>query len=206
MRIAIIGIAALFMSGCATVSMSSGEATVSSGISTSQSALRTASSEFCENAEEHGWVAKSGSMLAFANTLINGQDEENAEPVQDYASVIGAETSLPSVVFARIRADALSAKAGLAAVSSEAQTVLQAGSETKTGRSDVMSFERALVNAQKAHRAFSKAADLTAQRTNGLAAPTEQALSELAQEIDKARVTADALASRYAALTNSASS
>jgi len=206
MRIAIIGIAALFMSGCATVSVTSGEATVSTNMSTSQSALRAASSEFCDNAEKRGWVGKSGSMLSFANALINGQEDAPAEKVQDYASLIGAETASPGVVFARIRADAISAKTGLASVSGEAKALLSAGQDSQTGRSDVMSFERALVNAQKSHRAFSKAADLAAQRTNGLATPTEDALADLAAEIDHARETADSLASRYAALTVSAAS
>lgn len=203
MRIVSICIAGLLASGCATVSMTTGETVVTTNVTEKQSALRTASNDFCETAEERGWVEKATSIFGFANRLINGDSaQEKAEAEFDYAARVGAETDETDRVFARIMMDAEAARKGLVDVTGTASGMLENG-DTQTGRSDVMSYERALVNAQKSHRSFSRAADLAAKRAGGVPEETEQALASLAEEIDTARDTADVLAERYAAITPS---
>ena len=206
MRSAFICSAILLFSGCATVSMTSGETVVATEVSAQQSALRVASNDFCDNAEERGWVSKATSIFGFANRLINGQkSDENVEPARDYAELIGADTNAPGQVFSRIEQDAEEARAGLIKVTGKASKVL-AGDAKTAGRGDVMSYERALVNAQKSHRAFSRAADVAAMRAGGVPEETEAALASLASEIDAARETADVLADRYASFKIAASS
>lgn len=206
MRIVSICIAALLISGCATVSMTTGETVVKTQISENQSALREASTEYCETAEQRGWVAKATSIFGFANKLINGETQTaDAELERDYAALIGAESEAPTKVFQRIAADAAAARAGLNEVTGTATGVLN-GNDEAAGRGDVMSYERALINAQKSHRAFSKATDLAALRAGEVPEETEAALASLAKEIDAARQTADTLADRYAAIMTAASS
>ena len=206
MRIGSVCIAALLVSGCATVSMTTGEAVVKTEMSAEQSALRVASNDFCEKAEQRGWVAKATSIFGFANKLINGDTaEDKAEAERDYAALIGADTDAPTAVFERIAKDAKAARAGLLKVTGTASGVI-AGKADIAGRGDVMSYERALVNAQKSHRAFSKAADLAAMRAGGVPQETEAALANLANEIDAARETADVLADRYADVSKSLAS
>ena len=145
-------------------------------------------------------MAKATSIFGFANRLINGDSEPDvSKDPKDYAARIGAETDSPDIVFARIRTDADAARSGLVEVTGTASGVLESlDSETKRG--DVMSYERALVNAQKSHRAFSRAADLAARRAGSVPEETEAALASLANEIDTARDTADILADRYASI------
>ena len=206
MRNAFICSAILLFSGCATVSMTSGETVVTTEMSAQQSALRVASNDFCDKAEKRGWVGKATSIFGYANRLINGQkSDDSAKEAHDYAELIGAETHMPSTVFDRIEQDAEDARAGLIKVTGKASRVLSGDAE-KAGRGDVMSYERALVNAQKSHRAFARAADLAAMRAGGVPEETEEALASLANEIDAARETADVLADRYASLGSATSS
>ncbi len=203
MRLAFFCSAILLFGGCATVSMTSSEAVVKTEMTAKQSALRVASNDFCEKAEERGWVAKATSIFGYANRLINGDsDQDVVEAERDYAELIGADSKAPSDVFSRIEEDAESAREGLVKVTWKASRVITGESE-QAGRGDVMSYERALVNAQKSHRAFARAADMAAMRAGGVPEETEAALASLANEIDAARETADVLADRYASLSMS---
>ena len=180
--------------------MTSGETVFATETSAQQSALRLACDDFRDEAEEKGWVAKATSFFGFASRLINGdRDEDKAKDNHDYAELIGAQTAAPNSVFERISADADAARYGLVRVTGTATSIL-AGSENSANRSDVMSYESALLSAQKSHRAFARAADLAAMRAGGVPQETETALSSLANEIDAARDTADVLAERYASL------
>lgn len=206
MRKAIFCSAILLFGGCATVSMTTGEAVVKTEMSAQQSALRLASNDFCEKAEERGWVAKATSIFGYANRLINGDQKNDVVATErDYAALIGAESAAPTDVFERIEEDAEAARDGLTKVTGKASRVIS-GETENTGRGDVMSYERALINAQKSHRAFSRAADLAAMRAGGVPDGTEAALASLANEIDAARQTADVLADQYASIELATSS
>lgn len=181
-------------------------AVVTTEVTEEQSALRKFSERFSDMAETRGWVAKSMSIFGFANRLINGEsDADKAEANREYANLIGADTAVPSETFDRVSSDAAAAREGLVEVTDLATDVLSSD-EDAADRRDVMSYERALVSAQKSHRAFSKAADLAARNAGTVPEDTEKALEDLANEIDKARDTADTLAEKYAALNVGASS
>lgn len=206
MRSVVLGVSLCLLAGCATVSMVPGEALVSVGLSQKQSALRTASTDYCEKAVEAGWVKSNGGLAGLANTLINGitSDEERADT---YAARIGADTEAPALVLARIVTDTQAARAGLADVSREAKALLTDPSKDEATRTDLMSYERALVRAQMAYRSFQGAlGEVSARPEMDMdTAPVDKELDDFASAIDKARDTADRLADKYAAVNTAAS-
>ncbi|KCZ92862.1 putative lipoprotein [Hyphomonas johnsonii MHS-2] len=180
-----------------------GEATVESGLSHNQSVLRKVSAEYCDGAVEAGWVEASGGLAGLASALINGR----AEPGENYAARIGAATDAPALVLSRISSDAQAARAGLAGVSDEARTVLSSDDKNAATRTDVMSYERALVRAQMAYRSFQAALSEVSARDDMDVdtAPVDLELESFAGTIDDARKTADGLADKYASLNTKAS-
>jgi len=205
MRSIVLGVSLCLLAGCATVSMVPGEATVTSGLSQSQSELRKISLEYCDRAVENGWIKASGGLAALAATLINGKSD--SEENTDYASRIGASSAAPSLVLSRIVTDSQSARSGLADVNREARDVLEAEGDTSASRSDVMIYERALVRAQMAYRSFQGALGEVAARDDMDmdVAPVDNELKALADTIDSARETADGLAEKYASLNRTTS-
>ena len=202
MRSVVLGLSLFLLAGCATVSMVPGEATVETSISQSQSALRTASNEYCTQAVDAGWVTKGAGLFGLADTLINGKDE-NAKTPDDYAARINASTAQPAAVLTRVIRDADTARRGLAVITIEARSVLS-GADADANRADVMSYERALVRAQSSRRAFAKAVSIAVKR-GADPADADRALAELANEIDMARKVADGLADHYASLSRATS-
>ncbi len=203
MRSVLLGLGVFGLAGCATVSMVPGEASVETGISAEQSALRQSSDQFCENAEKAGWVQKSSGVMGLARILMHGNDDAQDEDASDYAQSIQAETAELAVVFERIAADAEAARLGLAQVVMVAEGVL--AGETPSRRADVMSFERSLIAAQKSHRNFARAADVASQRAEAAPVAVDAALDGFGAEIDKARRIADRLADKYADLEKAVS-
>lgn len=195
LAVGVLGV--LGLSGCATVSVVSGEALVEADLSQEQTALRTAASGFCDMAEKEGWVEASNGFANLASILMHGQ-KQSAARADSYGEHISAETAPAADVVSRIAADADAAREGLVAVRQEARTML-ASETSKAGRADVTSFERALVHAQRASRAFTDALQTVAARTSETQA-AETAIGELDAAIDEARRAADALAARYASI------
>ena len=200
MRSVFLSLSLCLLGGCATVSMMPGEATVESGLSHNQSALRKVSAEYSDTATKEGWVEASGGLAGFADMLINGR----SDAPDDYATRIGAATNAPALVLSRISADSEAARTGLAAVSVEAKAVLNSAASDAATRTDVMSYERALVRAQTAYRNFQSALSLVAARDDMDmdTAPVDAELSDFADTIDSARKTADKLADKYASLNS----
>lgn len=184
--------------------MVSGETSVETSLTQSQSALRKVSAEYCTDAVKKGWIEATGGLAGFASTLINGKSDDES---RDYASRIGAKSDAPSLVLARIVSDAQAARTGLADVSREARDVLETGGQDSASRADVMSYERALVRAQMAYRNFQGAlGDVTSRSDMDMdIAPVDRELKSFADTIDDARDTADGLADKYASLSRSTS-
>lgn len=203
MRSVILTVSLCLLGGCATVSMVPGEATVVSGLSHNQSVLRKVSSDYCDAVVDAGWVQSSGGLAGLADTLINGRSDK----VEDYAARIGAGKNAPSLVLSRISADTQSARSGLASVSTEANAVLTNSGDATANRTDVMSYERALVRAQMAYRNFQGALSTVAARADMDmdTAPVDAELADFADTIDAARKTADELADKYASLNSKSS-
>ncbi|MEH6488118.1 hypothetical protein [Hyphomonas oceanitis] len=200
MRSVVLSLSLCLLGGCATVSMMPGETTVESGLSHNQSALRKVSAEYSDSAAEQGWVEASGGLAGFADMLINGR----GDAPDDYATRIGAATNAPAIVLSRISADSEAARTGLASVSQEAKAVLNSAAADAATRTDVMSYERALVRAQTAYRNFQSALSTVAARSDMDmdTAPVDAELSDFADTIDSARKTADKLADKYASLNS----
>lgn len=187
------------------MSMVPGETLVEAGLTQNQSALRTASTDYCDKAVEAGWVKSNGGLAGLANTLINGitSDQERADT---YAARIGADKQAPALVLARIATDTQAARSGLNEVSREAQTLLVNSGKHGATRADVMSYERALVRAQMAYRSFQSAlGEVSARPDMDMdTAAIDRELDAFAAVIDNARETADRLADKYAAVGTAA--
>lgn len=207
MRSVILCISLCLLAGCATVSMVPGEATVETSLSQNQSTLRKVSKAFCDNAVEAGWVKKSNGFSDFTAVLIHGRSDLKPKTADNYAAKIGAATAAPALVMSRVVSDVNAARTGLDAVTREADSVLSGGSENETGRADVMSFERALVRAQKSYQSFNTViGELKSRADNDVdIAPVEAALGAFADSIDDARSSADGLAKKYASLNTATS-
>lgn len=200
MRSVLLGAAVIVLSGCATVSMVPGEATVETGLSNDQTALHAASQAYCQQLESEGWVSASHGFANLASILMHG--ESNIEAGESYSNGFSDPSAAPSEQVADIAADVRTARLGLQAVSNEVRRVLD--DETiETQRRDVTSFERALVHAQRASRAFAEALETVAERTT-LTQAADTALVAFNAEIDEARRLADELAARYASLGDAA--
>lgn len=206
MRSVFLGVSLCLLAGCATVSMVPGETLVQASLSQKQSALRSASTEYCERAVDAGWVKSSGGLAGLANTLINGitSDQANADT---YSARIGANNEAPALVLARIVSDTQAARAGLGDVSREANALLEDTAASTATRADVMSYERALVRAQMAYRSFQSAlGDVSARDDMDIdTAPVDKELQAFEGVIDNARETADRLADKYAAVNTAKS-
>lgn len=196
MRSLLIGVSLGFLAGCATVSVVPGEATVETALTSSQSELRQASNAYCDATVAEGWVEEAGGLAGLADTLVRGRSNETGGP-GFYAARIGAQTKAPALVLARISADSDAARKGLETVTLEADTVLRSRDKNASNRGDVMSFERALVRAQMAHRGFQEALDLVSVRSDMDVTPIVMQVEAFAEKIDEARRMADRLAERY---------
>jgi hypothetical protein len=195
MRLFLVSVSLGILAGCATVSVVSGQATVETSLTQSQSALRLASDAYCDHLAEKGWAEADRGMLGLANTLLHGR---SAQAGNAYTSRIGAETHAPAIVLGRIAADSESARAGLETVTREARDVLAGVSAYGSGRGDVIAYERALVRAQIAYRSFAEALDAVSGRADLEITPVSAELSRFAGAIDEARRVADRLAEHSA--------
>lgn len=196
MKHLVVGIGLICVAGCATVTMVPGEASVETELAAPQSALRIAAEDFCATASDKGWASEGNRLFGFAAILMEGEtDGERA--TANYLEEVEAETGDVEVVLERITEDAGAAAEGLAEVTVEARKLLRA-TDLQPHRKDVTSYERALVQAQKALRAFEEAVRVVSARTEDTE-NAEQAVAAFAAEIDEARRVADELARRYAA-------
>lgn len=198
MRSVVLGVSLCVLAGCATVSVVPGEATFETSLTRNQSELREASNAYCEEVVQAGWVEESGGIASLADTLMHGRTEV-VGAAGYYATRIGAETKAPALVLGRIVADSQAARNGLADVTTEAETLLRSRDKNASDRADVMSFERALVRAQMAHRGFQEALDLVSERADMDVQPIALEIEKFAGLIDNARSIADRLAERYVA-------
>lgn len=196
MRSLLIGVSLGFLAGCATVSVVPGEATVETALTSSQSELRQASNEYCDATVAEGWVEEAGGLAGLADTLVRGRSSDTGG-AGFYAARIGAQSKAPALVLARIAADSDAARKGLETVTLEAESVLRSRDKNASNRGDVMSFERALVRAQMAHRGFQEALDLVSVRSDMDVTPIVMQVEAFAGKIDEARLMADRLAERY---------
>lgn len=175
--------------------MVSKQAIVETEIAAEQSALRDSADAFKTSAETQGWVSESRGLADFANILFGGASEQTDRAPASYSDKIGAGDEDVDAVFQTIETDARQAATSLTELDVLAGELLLSG---EVSRADVISFESALVVAQKSYRSFSEAAGIAGGRGNTGLTGAELALAQLASSIDEARLSADQLASAYA--------
>ena len=185
----------LLLTGCATVSMVSSQGIVEAETEKPSSPMEVSSQAFQKTAEAEGWVAGSRGLAGLASMLFGGNAEDKAPQTVSYAERLEAETAETSVVFKMIAIDAERAAEDMSHLDGLAETLLASGD---VPRADLISFEQALVTAQKSYRSFAEATGIAEQR-NTLGLPVAEAsLKALAAAIDDARESADAMANAYA--------
>lgn len=186
------------LGGCATVSVIPGTAPVEQTVSIQQSALRTAASDFTEQAIERGWIKSDRGVMQFARVLAHGSDTLSGEETADrsYAALIGVGQREQSSIVMSLAADANDASSFLSALSHEALTFLTTDRANRnvTTRADLVSFERTLVQAQKARRTF---VETLSELDDGDTALVDAAITKYDRQIDRARLLADRLAREY---------
>ena len=109
MRSVFLAVSLGVLSGCATVSVVPGEATVEAALTQSQSELRVASNAYCDEVVEAGWVEEADGLLSLADTLMHGRTEV-AGSAGFYATRIEAGSKAPALVLGRLVADSQAAR------------------------------------------------------------------------------------------------
>lgn len=186
---------ALALSACATVSVVPGASTVETGITQKQSSLRLAAVAFNETAVTRGWINESLGFVDLARVLVDGKTNTQAEE-KTYASLIGADVRPTDEIIAALITDISDAETALSLVSDEADAFFTARTEidARTAREDLVSFERALVQAQRSRRAFIEAMSVAGiSETADLAT----AFEGFDLEVARARDLADQMAAEY---------
>ena len=191
-------IAIMLIPACATVSMVPGQAVVETSATAEQTSLRNICNAYVKQAKAEHWVTPSAGILGLAKVLIDGaSDQDDAR--KNYADIIEAETANLTVLHARLLTDIGAARVGLDSVNDEAVGFVVSKTRTKAGlRKDVVSFEGALVAAQKSRRNFAKAISVVAKRSDTSLAEIDASLAAFDASIDNARDIADRLANAHA--------
>lgn len=195
----VIVAAALALGGCATVSVIPGVEPVQEIVSIQQSELRVAAADFSEQATERGWIGRNRGAMEFARVLAHGNDALASEVTEDesYAALLGLGQREHASIVLSMSTDVNDAARLLSAMSQTALAFL-AINPTERGaatRADLVSFERTLVQAQKARRTF---AETLALIDEAVTTPVDDGIAKFDRQIDRARLIADRLAREYA--------
>jgi hypothetical protein len=194
MKPLLVCLATLTLTGCTTVSMVSKQAIVETELTEQQSEVRQKAEAFETLAENEGWVTETSGLSGLANMLFGGDDAAEAKSARTYAQKIAYSEESPATLHATVLADVSKAADRLEELDQLAETLLQSGD---VQRADLISFESALVTAQKSYRSFSEATGLVDGAAGQSRRDTEAALRELAATIDVARASADKMAGAY---------
>ena len=189
-------LATLALTGCTTVSMVSKQAIVETELTEQQSEVRERAEAFEAMAADEGWVMQSGGLSGLADMLFGADQSATDVTSQSYAQTIAASAEEPAAIFATVEADAATAARSLQELDLIATALLESG---EVQRADLISFESALVTAQKCYRSFAEATGVVEGDASRERRETEAALRVLANVIDGARISADQMAAAYAA-------
>jgi len=185
------------LTGCATVSMVPGETVIETAFISEQSELRQSSNAFISLAEEAHWVQPGQGLWSLARLLADGADEAGKDV--RYGDFIFEKYTDAEAIGLVIEGDVQRANKGLAHVMDQARNLLGTEASGRFMRTDLYSFESALVTAQKARRNFSDAA----QKLNSLQAGDHENLATAFGVFDRQRQEAQRMADALAARQNS---
>lgn len=175
--------------------MVSKQAIVETEITQNQSEVRQKAEAFETLAQNEGWVSESGGMAGLAHMLFGSGEDQQASSMPTYADRVSASEDKPVEVYRAVARDAKRAADTLGELDRIAGQLLQNGN---VARSDLISFESALVTAQKSYRNFAEATGLVETRGKDGLPAAEDALRKFARTIDGARASADLMAGAYA--------
>lgn len=188
-------LATLALTGCTTVSMVSKQAIVETELTEQQSEVRERAQAFEAMAADEGWVSQAGGLSGLADMLFGADQPASEVASLSYAQTIAASAEEPAAIYATVEADASAAARSLQELDLIATALLQSGD---VQRADLISFESALVTAQKCYRSFAEATGVVEGAASRERRETEAALRLLAGVIDGARLSADQMAAAYA--------
>lgn len=188
-------LATLALTGCTTVSMVSKQAIVETELTDQQSEVRERAQAFEAMAADEGWVRQAGGLSGLADMLFGAEQSASDASSLSYAQTIAASAEEPAAIYATVEADASAAARSLHELDLIATALLQSGD---VQRADLISFESALVTAQKCYRSFAEATGVVEGAASRERRETEAALRLLAGVIDGARLSADQMAAAYA--------
>lgn len=188
-------LATLALTGCTTVSMVSKQAIVETELTEQQSEVRERAQAFEAMAADEGWVRQAGGLSGLADMLFGADQAASEVSSLSYAQTIAASAEEPAAIYATVEADASAAARSLQELDLIATGLLQSG---EVQRADLISFESALVTAQKCYRSFAEATGVVEGSASRERRETEAALRLLADVIDGARLSADQMAAAYA--------
>ena len=193
--ISALALSCVALTGCATVSVVPGSATVETAVSQPQSALRASAEAFQTTAVSRGWIGETRGFFDLARVLVEG-NPEISEDTNDYATLIGVGVRSSDDVLATLTVDASDAAKALSDVSSDASAFLSAGIDASSTdiRDDLVSYERVLVQAQQVRRSFIEAALQANLEENS---QVTVLIEQIDAEIDTARGLADQIAEQY---------
>lgn len=170
--------------GCATVSVYE-PVTAEVSLTEEQSLLHKASEAFSQQMRDRKLATGEASLSSLADMLTGNRSDEGA-----YWRAIGADTSAPAAVVARVRDDMTMSAKGLSSLDGMARTLIVSGDLV---RDDVAAFEGALIHARQARDSFADALSHANKRSeSGYQVARE--LAALDEALLKARETADDLA------------
>eukprot|EP00035_Acanthoeca_spectabilis_P026899 m.464675 g.464675 ORF g.464675 m.464675 type:complete len:201 (+) comp23664_c0_seq1:96-698(+) len=189
-----LGFAAVIFlcSGCATVSMQ--PASMTTSFSAPQSELSKASDAFCEMLESRGWVASSSPFALLQRSFFSSQADQTSD-TEVYFDKVAAKTDRVDLVEGRIVRDIDTVRASLSDVNEIARSFI--ADHKKATRSDVSSFEEALVQARKSRRAFEAADNILTERNSAQSSLTTGAFEAFDAEIERSKSLADALVASW---------
>ena len=175
---------------------------VETGLIKEASSVEQVCEAYVAKAESEAWVRPSPGLFGFARALANGDSDGNNSESHPYLKRIGADSAPVADLVATITKDVDRARSGLMIVTEEATISLQ--SDALDGdrlKAHVISFESALITAQKSRRTFITAFEAAAERGEEIETVSfDSALADFDMAIDSARETADQLAQAYSTM------
>lgn len=175
---------------------------VETGLIREASSVEQVCDAYVAKAESEDWIRPAPGLFGFARTLANGDSDGSNAEMHPYLKRIEVNSAPVEELVATIASDIDRARSGLMIVTDEASVSLQDGTlDQDMLKAHVISFESALITAQKARKTFITAFEAASERGEEIQSLSfDSALADFDMAIDSARDTADHLAKAYSAM------
>lgn len=172
---------------------------VETGLIKEASSVEQVCDAYVAKAESEAWIRPAPGLFGFARTLANGDSDGSNSGSHPYLKRIKIDSAPVDELVAGITMDVDRARSGLMIVTEEASNSLQGEAlDQDMLKAHVISFESALITAQKSRRTFITAFEAASERGEEIQSLSfDSALADFDMAIDSARETADQLANAY---------